>query len=103
VKQKIHAPTLVNAAAMARAHPTTFQRPTVRQLDSICPGNIVKVCDNWERFWVIVTRRDDDGFIVGKVDNFLVQKKAYNRGALVRFGAENVYEILVGEKQNPNG
>jgi hypothetical protein len=98
--KKIHSPVLVNAAEMGREHPETFYYPTKRQLDSIQPGDLVKVCEDSEpfpeRFWVIVTKRDGDLF-VGAVDNYLFENKPYkNPGALIQFGVENVYNVWEG-------
>jgi hypothetical protein len=65
---KIKPIKLVDAQAMARAHPYSYDAPSPAALEKLGKGSVVKVCDNWERFWVEVMSRDGDVFI-GRVDN----------------------------------
>jgi len=98
-REKIHSPVLINAAEMGRAHPDTFYYAPKKVLDSIRPGDLIKVCDQSEfpeRFWVEVTKSDGNGLFVGRVDNYLFPDKPYNFGTLIRFGVENVFDLWQG-------
>jgi hypothetical protein len=98
--EKVHSPVLISAAEMARAHPETFDYAPKQVLDSIRPGNLIKVCDDAEpfaeRFWVKITKRDGNGLFVGRVENYLFAEKPYNFGTLIRFGAENIFDFWQG-------
>lgn len=85
---------LIDAQAMHRKHPRTFQVPTAASKAAIKPGDFVKVARNDERFWVRVT-----GFekrrIHGAVDNKL--KKRLNKdlplGKKIYFQKKHIYAI----------
>ena len=85
-------PVLVNAEQMARHHPLTFHRPNT---DKIKVGDVVKVCDDQERFWVQVTERWCN-ILHGRIDNELIGGQIYNYGDIIEFCTANVYEIFDG-------
>jgi len=82
----------VNAQEMAKDYPTTFDAPTKEELDKIKEGDYVKICDNKERFWVIVEEVDGD-IITGEVDNLLIGDQNFNLGDSIEFKKENIYDI----------
>jgi hypothetical protein len=82
----------VDAQEMARQHPDTFALPTPAELRKLEPGDIVKVCNKMERFWVEIVGRDGQLFL-GSVDNYLDPAGPINYGDLIEFHACNVYEI----------
>lgn len=85
---------LVDAEMMAAEHPLTFSRPTAAELDAIRAGHIVKVCDNKERFWVVVTAVDGDK-VTGIIDNDLVFARSYGLKTPITFHKRNIYSIFV--------
>jgi hypothetical protein len=64
--------TFVDAVAMSRKHPTTFQVPSPQELAAIKVGCSVKVSDGAERFWCSVVRILADGKLLVAVDNELL-------------------------------
>jgi hypothetical protein len=87
---------LVDAQAMARAHPYSYEAPSRSALSKLRFGDVVKVCDNRERFWVQIEKRKGDVFI-GRVDNMLLfADVSYNDR--IEFHADNIYEIHEGER-----
>jgi hypothetical protein len=60
--------------------------------EKIKEGNIVKISNGRESFWVIV-REITDINIIGEVNNDLLGEQAYNCGDLVSFGKKNIREI----------
>jgi hypothetical protein len=92
-RQKVRSPVLVNAAEMARQHPETFGRPSKQELDSIKSGSLVKVCDGAKRFWTEVISREGET-IIARVDSMIgFGQQDYSYGDLIRFGADNIYDI----------
>lgn len=81
----------MDAQAMARETPDTFEAPGTNELNSIKPGSLVKVCDGQERFWVIV-RGVKGNTISGEVDNELLGGQ-YALGELISFEKRNVYQV----------
>lgn len=58
-------------------------------------GDMVRVYNQRERFWVIVRAFiEDDGakFMVGEIYNFLLMTNEYNCSDLIVFNYENIYE-----------
>lgn len=88
---------LVDAKAMAKAHPDTFDVPSAANLKKIKPGDLVKVARNNERFWVVVT-----GFekrrIHGAVDNDLLLNDDLPVGTVIYFQKKNIYSWLPQEE-----
>lgn len=66
--------TLVDGVEMNRAHPRTYQIPSLEEKDKVAVGDYVKLgfCEaahiHNERMWVKVTKRDGDQF-EGYLDN----------------------------------
>jgi hypothetical protein len=89
--------TFVDAQLMHRNHPDTFEVPDQDELDNIVPGALVKVCNNFERFWCKVTEVQLDGTISATVDNRLFGKYGYNEGDTVTFHKNNIYSIWYGK------
>jgi molybdopterin converting factor small subunit len=84
----------VDAQEMNRQHPDTFDVPTAEELKALRPGMYVKVCACNERFWVLVTGRDETG-IVGIVNNDLVSTDhGLKDGDVVHFQERHIYSIL---------
>ncbi len=74
---------LNDAQAMADEYPT-FHAPDPLQLEEIGVGHLVKVSNNYDRFWVLVTTVDGQK-IAGTINNELV-------GQLGKFGDEIFFE-----------
>jgi len=85
---------LVDAQKMHEEHPDTFEVPGPAALDTIRPGDCVKVAfeDLGERMWVRVTG-NDAGTVTGTLDNDPVGEGiAY--GDTVTLEPRNVLDIL---------
>lgn len=95
-------PILINAAEMARQHPTTFQRPSARQIRRLHPGDLVKVNASGERFWCEIQTRNGDHF-VGRVDNELIgtARHGLGPGDLFEFHADNIYSFEPAQAAPP--
>jgi hypothetical protein len=87
---------LVNAQQMAEEFPDTFEAPSASDLSKLRCGDIVKVCDNYERFWVEIISRSDDIFL-GRVDNALLFERV-RIGDHIQFHACNVFAIYDGPR-----
>lgn len=87
----LHHPHLVNAEAMAEAHPDTFTVPDER--NDLKVGDFAKVCCNDERFWVKVMRAKE-GIYVGAISNALVvpANRKMKFGDMIEFAGCNVYQ-----------
>ena len=84
-------PILVNAAQMALDHPETFSVPAAAELERVNKGDLVKVCDDAERFWVLVTERRGD-VLTGVVANALCGTRL-GLGDTIEFHVVNIYQI----------
>lgn len=85
---------LIDAQKMHGQHPDTFAVPTPAALDTIRPGDCVKVAfeDLGERAWVLVTG-NDAGTITGTLDNYPVSEGiAY--GDTVTLEPRHVLDII---------
>lgn len=84
---------LVNAKAMAKAHPKTFEVPPESRLKKLKPGDFVKVARNNERFWVRLT-----GWVGkrwhGTVANDLILNDDLKYGESIFFTKKNIYDTL---------
>lgn len=83
---------LVDAQAMARKHPATFEAPTPAELASIRVGGVVKICRNGERFWVLVTHRSGEA-VTGEVENHLIYNDDLSVGTKVSFATRYIFAI----------
>jgi len=85
----------VDAQAMAKAHPHTFEVPSPEDLANIKIGDSVKICAQRERFWATVTKFD--GFnIEAIVDNDLIyfDEHGFHCKDIITFTINNVYSIF---------
>ena len=85
---------LVDAQQMAKEFPDTFEAPSASDLSKLRAGDIVKVSNNSERFWVQIISRSDDMFL-GCVDNALLSGRV-RYGDHIQFHACNVFAIYDG-------
>ena len=98
MKEKIFKANLVDAEEMSTTYPDSFYYP-LDDIEKLKVGDIVKVCDDYERFWVIIEEIRDNGIFVGKVNNGLVggtllgYSAPYNFGDLIFLKKQNIYEI----------
>lgn len=85
---------LIDAQAMARKHPDSFDAPKMDELQNLTAGDLVKICRNSERFWVIVTD-SSGGFITGLVNNHLISNRL-PVGTEIRFPDKSVFDYQKG-------
>lgn len=88
-----HIPPLVDAAQMARLYPDTFHLP---DLSGMVVGDVVKVCNGYERFWVTLTELTGQlpGDVCrGVVANDLVHPCGYNVGDEILFERRHIYQV----------
>jgi hypothetical protein len=86
----------VDAQAMHRKHPTTFEVPSAKQLTELKVGDFVKINANHERFWVKLTRVNGKK-LEGVVDNKLIQR-GLKLGQKVRFETKHIYSVMAKRK-----
>jgi len=82
---------LVDAAQMAQSFPETFKVPSPAELSRLAAGDIVKVSNGDEAFWVQIVSRQDDIFLA-RVDNNLLFGRVTS-GDLIQFHSCNVYQV----------
>lgn len=68
---RLRVPEFLDAQQMHVEHPDTFEAPSRAELDAIRPHDLVKVCVEAERFWVVVTQHNGES-LAGTVDNMLL-------------------------------
>ena len=85
----------VDASAMARKSPATFERPNEGELEALVPGDLVKVCAQSERFWVKLIKVDGDS-LEGVVDNDLLRTEDHGLdfGHEIEIKLDHVYAIF---------
>lgn len=90
---------LVNAQEQHELHPATFWVSSEKEPGDLLPGDLAKVCNGRERFWVIINARNGDRFI-GTVDNDLVvtPKSQLKCGDAITFRSENIYDYELGSR-----
>ena len=97
-----------NAQELARAHPNTFEAPSVKELEIIVAGDLVKICNGTERFWarvVSVIGEEHPGgsrIIHAIVDNELLCNDYYDLGDAIQFRGWHVYSIEHKHESNDN-
>ena len=85
---------LIDAQAMAKAHPETFEAPNTKELADVKVGDSVKICiNNLEKLWVAVTSING-GQLKGKIDNHPVVLDDVSFGDAIMFKKENIYTIF---------
>lgn len=101
--KKIKKIKLVNAKSMSILHPDSFEY-WEEEISKLQAGDIVKVCDKRERFWVVVQSVIGDE-IVARVDSYLLgdlltrEKPSCNYGDLISFNRDNIYQVWTKEMQ----
>ncbi len=85
----------VDAQAMHKQYPSTFQAPSMEELRKIRPGHMVKVSSSGERFWVRVLDRKLF-MIIGRVDNELINTDQHGLrlGNIIAFHQNCVYSTM---------
>lgn len=94
--KKIYEPKLSNALSMHLKNPKSFWIPNDKLVNSLKRGDFVKVANNIatpERFWVKIIKKKNKSEFVGIVSNKLLCKCNYNKGDLIAFKRENIYNI----------
>ena len=87
---------LVDAQAMHREHPDTFDAPSDAELAAIKPGDWVKICREGERFWCRIVGAKGK-HLIGAIDAPLVVAENADisvPGRIVRFEYRHVYTIM---------
>ncbi len=82
----------VDAQEMAIQH-ATFYAPTEEQINEIRIGNIVKICNTRERFWVRIIEIDGE-YLYGDIRDILMIDRGYDFGDTVRFERKHIYDCL---------
>ena len=95
-QEDLYYPKLIDAQKSAKDNPETFQVDTIDYLmDNVKINSLITVCDNNEKFWVIVKaiiEDDGDKFMIGEINNFLlISYDSYNCGDLIVLNYENIY------------
>lgn len=90
---------LVSAVEMHRENPNTFEIPDTNEIETIRPGDNVKVCSGRERFWVEISRLGEEGEFFGTVNNDLIytDEHGFSFGDEISLYAENIYDIFFQE------
>ena len=73
-------------------NPQSFAIPTNSELDNLSIGDLVKIGNKLERFWVKIIQINKD-YLLGKIDNLLTFNENYNYNDIVLFEINNIYEI----------
>lgn len=97
METKIRKPRLINARKMSLKFPDRFSY-WEEDINNLKEGEIVKVCNGWERFWVVVREINGDK-LIGEVNNNLIgsvngdKPSSYNFKDLISFKKENIYQV----------
>lgn len=88
---------LVNARARSKEN-KNFHVPNKKKIQSLIPGNLVKISNGEERFWVKILQKQkvEDGNIVfiGEVTNKLLNPTQYDLGDEIYFISQNIIDIF---------
>jgi uncharacterized protein YegJ (DUF2314 family) len=82
----------IDAQEMHKRNPKTFEVPTPDEIKNLKQGDLVKVCENNERFWVTIIKLEDEK-IVGRIDNDLVFRHEFGYGDTINFEKRHIYSI----------
>ena len=69
-----------------------FTIPTNNDLNNLSVGNLVKIGNKMERFWVKIVEINKD-YLLGKIDNHLTFNNKYDYDDIVLFEKKNIYNI----------
>ncbi|HSZ74676.1 MAG TPA: hypothetical protein VK779_07645 [Rhizomicrobium sp.] len=95
IRHPILPAVLIDGVELNRQHPDTFLIPSVTERTSAKVGELVKVGvesteRGFERFWVEIVNRIDDGRYVGRVDNDLADGWGFNYNDHIIFAAQHI-------------
>ena len=91
---------LMSAEDQAKKYPYSFFKPSEEFLLHLEIGDIVKLCNGEERFWVVLTSVNHDlDYYEGEINNPLVSKHGYDYGDLIAFKRENIYQAKTKEER----
>lgn len=82
----------LDAQQRHKENPLSFQVPNEKQLDEIKSGDYVKICENNERFWVELSKINQDK-MVGRIDNDLVLPHPFKCDDVISFEKKNIMAI----------
>ena len=85
----------INAKEMHEKNPDSFEIPSKEELDNLKEGDLVKICNGCERFFVKVSKILSDGNMNGIVDNHLIFETEYGFRDSVQFHRDNIYTIYL--------
>lgn len=93
--------TLVDGIEINRKHPSSFYIPTQEEINSLTPGNIVKVGfeeqgKSGERMWVTVSEINGDDF-TGILDNEPYDLETIKLGDEVKFSTKHILGVYEEE------
>jgi len=89
--EKIKRPRLANVKQMSIDYPEQCHYWD-EEIKLMKVGDIAKIANSWERFWVVV-KEISDKWIVGEVNNLLITEGSPDVGELLLFKRENIYEV----------
>ena len=81
---------LIDAMEMGRYDPNIFY---LRNHHELKVGNMVKVCNGKEMFWVILKGVNPDDMYRGVINNSLRSTRDYNFGDTILFDRRKIYKI----------
>jgi len=90
----IQRPHFIDAQQMNQEYPDTFDVPNDDMIRNLDMGDMVKVSNGRERFWIEIAEKKTRGYFDGVVMNRLIFNKYYTLGSLVRFHTRHIYKIL---------
>lgn len=93
------ADTCVDAQAMHREYPETFDAPALPEVETARLGWFLKVSRNNERFWTLYVERKGSGWdadITARINNELVKdmNPDLRLHQLVRFKARHIFSVM---------
>ena len=91
--------TWIDVKKLQRSHPNEFMAPSESILVSLSVGDLVKIGNNYERFWVKVVKITTD-YVLGKIDNHLTFNNKYDYNDIILFEKNNIYEIYDTDVEN---
>lgn len=92
VEEEKKQPEFIDAQQMAKDYETTFSAPSLSKLNSIIPGDFVKVCHNSERFWTEVKSTSGE-IVVAIVKNDLIVEHPFKEEDEITFEKKHIYVI----------
>jgi len=89
----------VDAQELHRSYPDKFDVPNNNELDELKTGNLVKICNGKERFWVEL-KEINDSYLIGRIDNELCTGINYDKNSIIMFEKKNIYSIYDNDIEN---